>query len=294
MRQLQADIRDGRAWVVDLDLETFFDRVNHDRLMSRLKRRGHRFARYADDRQIMLASARAGERVIESVKRFVEGSLRLTVNTRKSEVDRPWNRTFLGFTISRHGLRLKVADKAIAKLKDRVHELTRRTHHVHLLDLLPESRFDRNGLHLLRARSLEDRIGVVTVGLVAQRITLDGPRVHQHDLMTQLPGKPASIVGTAAAFHDQFHRLRKCREISGKFLSVRPQPPADFSGTTDSATWNTDFAKSTEMRLRFMAPSSATEKGETTMPESVARGESITVLQPTPLRSAAELRRWAV
>jgi group II intron reverse transcriptase/maturase len=37
VRQLQADIRDGRRWVVDLDLEAFFDRVNHDRLMSRLK-----------------------------------------------------------------------------------------------------------------------------------------------------------------------------------------------------------------------------------------------------------------
>ena len=38
MRQLQADIREGRRWAVDLDLEAFFDRVNHDRLMVRLKR----------------------------------------------------------------------------------------------------------------------------------------------------------------------------------------------------------------------------------------------------------------
>jgi len=37
VRQLQADIRDGYGWVVDLDLEAFFDRVNHDRLMHRLK-----------------------------------------------------------------------------------------------------------------------------------------------------------------------------------------------------------------------------------------------------------------
>jgi group II intron reverse transcriptase/maturase len=37
VRQLQADIRKGRRWVVDLDLEAFFDRVNHDRLVARLK-----------------------------------------------------------------------------------------------------------------------------------------------------------------------------------------------------------------------------------------------------------------
>ncbi len=42
-------------------------------------------------------------------------------------MDRPKNRKFLGFTVSRNGARLKVADKAIAKLKDRVRELTRRT-----------------------------------------------------------------------------------------------------------------------------------------------------------------------
>ena len=32
-------VREGRRWVVDLDLEKFFDRVNHDVLMSRLARR---------------------------------------------------------------------------------------------------------------------------------------------------------------------------------------------------------------------------------------------------------------
>ena len=37
VRQLQADIRNGYGWVVDLDLEAFFDRVNHDRLLVRLK-----------------------------------------------------------------------------------------------------------------------------------------------------------------------------------------------------------------------------------------------------------------
>ena len=183
VREVQASIRAGYKWVVDTDLQAFFDRVNHDRLMARLKgrcpdvdllrlvnrflkagvsvagnieattmgvpqggplspvlanvvldeldweleRRGHRFARYADDCNILVKSKRAGERVMASVTRYVSDTLRLTVNLLKSAVDRPMNRKFLGFTVSRNGARLKVADKAIEKLKDRVRELTRRT-----------------------------------------------------------------------------------------------------------------------------------------------------------------------
>ena len=196
VRAVQANIQAGFNWVVDMDLQAFFDRVNHDRLMARLKsrcpdadllrlinrflkagvsiegqveptplgvpqggplspvlanvvldeldweleRRGHRFARYADDCNIVVGSQRAGERVMESVKRLVEDSLRLTVNSRKSAVDRPWNRKFLGFTVSRNGLRLKVADKAIDKLKDRVRKLTRRTRGHRLSDIVAELR----------------------------------------------------------------------------------------------------------------------------------------------------------
>ena len=183
VREVQANIRAGHGWVVDVDLQAFFDRVNHDRLMARLKsrcpdarllrlvnrylkagvsvgghiepthtgvpqggplspvlsnvvldeldweldRRGHRFARYADDCTILVRSKRAGERVMASVTRYVSDTLRLTVNRLKSAVDRPMNRKFLGFTVSRFGAKLKVADKAIEKLKDRVRELTRRT-----------------------------------------------------------------------------------------------------------------------------------------------------------------------
>lgn len=183
VRHVQATIRTGHRWVVDMDLQAFFDRVNHDRLIARLKsrgceapllrlinrylkagvsvdgrieatllgvpqggplspvlanvvldeldweldRRGHRFARYADDCNILVKSRRAGERVMASVTRYVSDTLRLTVNLLKSAVDQPWKRKFLGFTVSRTGMKLKVADKAIEKLKDRVRELTRRT-----------------------------------------------------------------------------------------------------------------------------------------------------------------------
>lgn len=194
MRHAQATIRQGYGWVVDIDLEAFFDRVNHDRLMVRVRQhvdapdvlklinrflkggvqvngqtqatiqgvpqggplspvlanvvldeldwaldaRGQRFARYADDCNIFVKSKRAGERLMQSVTRYLQRSLRLTVNANKSAVDRPANRKFLGFTVSRNGARIKVADKAIEKLKDTIRELTRRTRGHRLLDIVQE------------------------------------------------------------------------------------------------------------------------------------------------------------
>jgi group II intron reverse transcriptase/maturase len=193
--QAQRNIREGHGWVVDIDLESFFDGVNHDRLMQRLKRhvpdrqalrlinrylkagvrigsqtltttagvpqggplspvlanivldeldwelhkRGHRFARYADDCNIFVRSQRAGERVMASMERFVRDRLKLTVNPRKSAVDRPWKRKFLGFTISAK-TKVKVADQAIFKLKAKVKELTRRTRGHRLSDIVAELR----------------------------------------------------------------------------------------------------------------------------------------------------------
>jgi hypothetical protein len=73
-------------------------------------------------------------------KRFVEDSLRLEVNTRKSAVDRPWKRQFLGFTVTRGDHRLKVSPKALARLKTRLRVLTRRTRGHRLADVVAELR----------------------------------------------------------------------------------------------------------------------------------------------------------
>ena len=172
----------GYRWVVDMDLEKFFDRVNHDILMSRLarwiedkrilrlirrylqagmmegglvsprvegtpqggplspllsnilldeldqelERRGHRFVRYADDCNIYVRSRRAGERVLTSTERFLRDRLRLTVNRAKSAVDRPWNRKFLGYTVTLHYQpKLRVAPESVKRLKDRLRALFR-------------------------------------------------------------------------------------------------------------------------------------------------------------------------
>ena len=66
-----------------------------------LERRGLRFARYADDSNIYVRSRRAGERVMESVTRFITTKLKLKVNEQKSAVARPWERKFLGFSFTR-------------------------------------------------------------------------------------------------------------------------------------------------------------------------------------------------
>ena len=176
-------LREGYDWVVDLDLERFFDRVVHEVLMSRVKRRiadprllklidrylksgvmigvmleptqegvpqggplspllanlllddldrelerrGHRFVRYADDVNIYVRSRRAGERVLASVKGFLEKRLKLKVNLEKSAVGRPWHRVLLGFTFISRGFRRRVSDKALKALRWTVKQKTRRT-----------------------------------------------------------------------------------------------------------------------------------------------------------------------
>lgn len=70
-----------------------------DELDWELASRGHRFVRYADDSNIFVKSERAGQRVMTSVVRFIEGRLRLIVNADKSAVARPEERHFLGFRL---------------------------------------------------------------------------------------------------------------------------------------------------------------------------------------------------
>ena len=182
IRRARSHMAAGHRWVVDLDLEKFFDRVNHDVLMARvarrvrdkrvlrlirryltagmmegglmsprregtpqggplspllsnilldeldkeLERRGHRFARYADDVNVYVRSKRAGERSLASLERFLWKRLRLRINREKSAVDRPWNRKFLGYSVTIHRKpKLKVARESIKRLKGKLRILFR-------------------------------------------------------------------------------------------------------------------------------------------------------------------------
>lgn len=182
VREAQRYIQAGRQWVVDVDLEKFFDRVNHDMLMGKLakrigdkrmlglirryleagalangvvverqegtpqggplspllanvlldevdkelEKRGHAFVRYADDCNVYVRSRRAGERVMETLRRLF-ARLRLRINESKSAVARPWDRKFLGFRfrVAKDGAVTRcVAGKALVTMKDRVRSIT--------------------------------------------------------------------------------------------------------------------------------------------------------------------------
>ena len=195
MAQAQRYIAEGHSWCVDLDLEKFFDRVNHDKLMGQiakrvgdkrllkliraflnagvmenglvspsvegtpqggplspllsnlvldeldreLERRGHRFVRYADDSNIYVRSERAGQRVMESVTRFITQALKLKVNEKKSAVARPQERKFLGFSFTA-GPEAKrvIAPKALDRFKRRIREITRRAKGVSMKTTIEE------------------------------------------------------------------------------------------------------------------------------------------------------------
>ena len=93
-----------------------------DALDRELERRGHSFCRYADDCNIYVGSAAAAERVLVSIRHWIERQLRLEVNATKSGVGRPWERKFLGFRINREG-QIEVAPESLQRFKAKVREL---------------------------------------------------------------------------------------------------------------------------------------------------------------------------
>lgn len=90
-----------------------------------LERRGHRFARYADDLIILVKSQRAGERVKRSLTQYLGQTLKLTVNEAKSQVAAVRECAFLGFTF--RGKKLRWTDAALEDFKHRVRTLTGRS-----------------------------------------------------------------------------------------------------------------------------------------------------------------------
>ena len=99
---------------------TAFDRM--------LESRGHKFVRYADDCNIYVKSRRAAERVMANCAKFLEGTLKLKVNRKKSQVGSPLRLKFLGFSMYKTGKKVGIRPhgKSIRKFKDKIRELTSR------------------------------------------------------------------------------------------------------------------------------------------------------------------------
>jgi RNA-directed DNA polymerase len=108
-----------------------------DELDKELEKRGHSFCRYADDCNIFVNSRRAGERVLATIIKFIEGKLKLKVNREKSGVRHCSEVKFLGYTCLPDG-GIRVADKSINRLKDKVKEITRRNRGVRFDQLIKE------------------------------------------------------------------------------------------------------------------------------------------------------------
>jgi RNA-directed DNA polymerase len=107
-------------------LSPLMSNVLLDELDKELERRGHKFCRYADDSNIYVRSRQAGERVMASITEFLEKRLRLKVNLEKSAVARPWERKFLGYSMTWHKQpRLKVAKTSVERLRVKVRAIFR-------------------------------------------------------------------------------------------------------------------------------------------------------------------------
>ena len=107
-------------------LSPLLSNIMLDELDRELERRGHNFCRYADDCNIYVSSRRSGERVLDSITNFVEKKLRLKVNREKSAVDRPWRRTFLGYSFTAHKEpKLRILKETIQRFKFKCKQLFR-------------------------------------------------------------------------------------------------------------------------------------------------------------------------
>ena len=107
-------------------LSPLLSNIMLDELDKELELRGHSFCRYADDCNIYVGSRQSGERVLDSITNFIEKKLRLRVNREKSAVDRPWKRTFLGYSFTFHKEpRLRVPKETIQRFKFKCKQLLR-------------------------------------------------------------------------------------------------------------------------------------------------------------------------
>ena len=110
-------------------LSPLLSNVVLDELDWELERRGLSFVRYADDANIYVRSERAGHRVMDSVRRYIEKRLRLKVNEEKSSVTSPDKVHFLGFCFRRNRdgeLEVYLSERSDRRIRARIRELTPR------------------------------------------------------------------------------------------------------------------------------------------------------------------------
>ena len=96
-----------------------------DELDQELTRRGHSFARYADDMQILVSSKEGAEGVMPGITDFIEGRMKLKVNWSKSAIRKYYDMNFLGHSILNQG-RIGLSKSSEARLKTKLRTITKR------------------------------------------------------------------------------------------------------------------------------------------------------------------------
>ena len=111
------------------NLSPLLSNIMLNELDKELAKRGLRFVRYADDCNIYVKSRKAAHRVMDSITRYIEKELKLTVNKEKSKIGRPWKLKFLGYSFyhARGEIDFRVHEKSIKKLKQKLKYLTGRS-----------------------------------------------------------------------------------------------------------------------------------------------------------------------
>lgn len=185
LKRCQQNVEDGYVYVVDMDLEKFFDTVCQSKLIEVLSRtikdgsvislihkylnagvvsngmfektdigmpqggplspllsnimlneldkelehRGHRFVRYADDCMIFCKSRKSAARTLENIRPYIEEKLFLKVNREKTKVAHVSKVKYLGYSFYRYKgkCKLRVHPKSVAKMKEKLKELTSRS-----------------------------------------------------------------------------------------------------------------------------------------------------------------------
>jgi len=198
VKRVMSFYKQGYHVVIDLDLKSYFDTVNHDLLIKFIKQytddewllnlirkfltsgvmdgklfqetekgtpqggnlspllaniylneldkllttRGHKFVRYADDCNIYVKSKRAGRRVLNSISRFLESGLKLTLNQEKTKITVPTKSKFLGFSLgfTNKGVCLRPSYQAEKRVKQSLRKLTKRNRGRKLEVILKEIR----------------------------------------------------------------------------------------------------------------------------------------------------------
>jgi RNA-directed DNA polymerase len=107
-------------------LSPLLSNIYLDELDKEMEKRGIRFCRYADDSNAYVKTKAEGEQVIQSFRTFLKRRLRLTLNEKKSGVDRVWKRSFLGHTTTRTKRRLVVSPKSVKRARGRLKEIFRK------------------------------------------------------------------------------------------------------------------------------------------------------------------------